>query len=212
MSTKWMPRTGVGSLAMLGLLSAGCGDMVREGRAPVQLVINSLEVASGAEPDELGATLNSDVQTIVERTVAGEQIQVPTIFNDVGQVIMSLILKDQGQPGLAAAPSPINQVTITRYRVVYRRTDGRNTPGVDVPHPFDSAVTFTVPTDGTVEAGFEVVRHTAKEEAPLASLRNNRDVISTITEITFFGRDQAGNDINVTGSVGINFGNFGDPE
>jgi hypothetical protein len=211
-STKWMQGTGIAAAVMLGTLSAGCGDMVRQGRSPVQLVINSLEAASGAEPDDLGSTLNSDVQTIVERSVGGATVQVPTIFNDVGQVIMSLILKDQGQPGLIATPSATNQVTIRRYRVVYRRTDGRNTPGVDVPFPFDSAVTFTVPVGATVEAGFELVRHTAKQEAPLAGLRSNPDVIATITEVTFFGEDQAGNDISVTGTLGINFGNFADPE
>ena len=26
---------------------------------------------------------------------------------------------------------------MTRYRVEFRRTDGRNTPGVDVPYGFD---------------------------------------------------------------------------
>ena len=59
----------------------------------------------------------------------------------------------QGTPATAAAPTPLNQVTFTRYRVVYRRTDGRNAPGVDVPFPFDSAVTFTVPRDGPGDRG-----------------------------------------------------------
>jgi hypothetical protein len=207
-----MQRTGIGAIVVLGVLSSSCGDMVRQGRSPVQLVINSLEAAPGSEPDELGATLNSDVTTLVDRTVGSSTVQVATIFNDVGQVIMSLLLKDPGQPGLPSNPSAINQVTITRYRVVYRRTDGRSTPGVDVPFPFDSAVTFTVPVDGTVEAGFELVRSSAKFEAPLAALATNPDIISTITEVTFYGHDQAGNDISATGSIGINFANFADPE
>ena len=211
MSTKWMKTTGIGAIA-LAALASGCGDVVRQGRAPVQLVINSLEAASGAAPDDLATTLLSDVQTLVERSVNGETILVPTTFNDIGQVLMSLILKDPGQSGIVAAPSALNQVTITRYRVEYRRTDGRRTQGVDVPYSFDSAVTFTVPTEGTIEAGFEIVRHTAKQEAPLAALIRNPDVISTIADITFYGRDQAGNDISVTGTMGINFGNFADPE
>ena len=37
-----------------------------------------------------------------------------------------------------------------------------------------------------------------KEEAPLRSLRFSRDIISTIAEVTFFGRDQAGNEISAT--------------
>ena len=208
-----MQRTGIGSLALLAVLSAGCaGELATQGRSPVQLVINSLEASSGATPDDTGTTLLSDVQTLIDRDVNGTTVQVPTIFNDLGVVLMSLILKDPGQPGILATPSALNQVTISRYRVVYRRTDGRNTPGVDVPFPFDSAVTFTVPADGTVTAGFEIVRNTAKFEAPLVNLRSNPDIISTFTEVTFYGRVQAGNDISVTGSLGINFGNFADPD
>jgi hypothetical protein len=193
-------------------VSAGCGDVVRQGRAPVQLVITALEAASGAEPEQFGGTLLSDVVTLVEREVNGQQVDVPTTFNDLAEVTMSLILKDPGQPGTTTSPSAINQVTITRYRVIYRRSDGRNTPGVDVPFPFDSGVTFTVPASGTVSAGFQIVRHTAKQEAPLAALVFNPDVIATLAEVTFYGRDQAGNDISATGTIGIDFGNFGDPE
>jgi hypothetical protein len=37
-------------------------------------------------------------------------------------------------------------------------------------------------------------------------------MISTIADVTFYGRDQAGNDVSATGSIGIDFGNFGDPQ
>jgi hypothetical protein len=102
-------------------------------------------------------------------------------------------------------------VTFTRYRVAYRRADGRNTPGVDVPYPFDSAATFTVGEED-VTVTFQLVRHTAKEEAPLRALSNNATIIQTIAEVTFYGRDQAGNEVSATGNIGIAFGNFGDPE
>ena len=36
--------------------------------------------------------------------------------------------------------TPINAITLTRYRVDFRRTDGRNTPGVDVPYGFDGGL------------------------------------------------------------------------
>jgi hypothetical protein len=102
-------------------------------------------------------------------------------------------------------------VTITRYRVVYRRADGRNTPGVDVPFPFDSGMTVTVGGDGA-SAGFEIVRSSAKREAPLRALATNPESISTIAEVTFYGQDQAGNDVSATGTIGINFANFADPQ
>lgn len=196
-------RTAVAAAALLASMSVGCGELVRQGRSPVQLVINSLTAASGAEPEDFGTTLRSDVVTVVE--------DVPTVFNDVGEVTMTLILKDPGNFG-TAAPTALNRVTINRYRVAYRRTDGRATPGVDVPFPFDSAITVTVPEDGSVTAGFQLVRHSAKQEQPLAALALNPDVISTIAEVTFFGHDQAGNEISVSGNIGVDFGNFGDPD
>jgi hypothetical protein len=192
--------------------SAGCGNMADDSRSPAQLTIASLSAASGVQPDEFGATLHSDVITNVKQTVNGQQIDVPTIFNDIGSANFVLIMKDPGSdPANPAAPSPLNSITITRYRVVYRRTDGHNTPGVDVPFPFDSAITVTIGKDGG-SSGFQLVRTSAKQEAPLRALVSNPDIISTIADVTFYGRDQAGNDISATGSIGVDFGNFGDPQ
>jgi hypothetical protein len=189
----------VALVACAGFGSA-CGEVARQGQSPVQIVVNSLQGASGAEPSKLGGTLYSDVMTN------------SSVFSDLGEVTMSLTLKDPGTALTPSAPSALNQVTFTRYRVVYRRTDGRNTPGVDVPHPIDSALTFTVPNAGQATASFEIVRHTAKQEAPLAALIMNRTIIGSVAEVSFYGRDQAGHDISATANIGINFGNFGDPE
>ena len=192
--------------------SAGCGHMATDSRSPVQLGIASLSAASGATPDEFGATLASDVVTNVKKTVDGQQVDVPTIFGDPGTAAFALVLKDPGtNPSSPASPTPLNAITITRYRVVYRRTDGHNTPGVDVPFPFDSASTVTVGADGA-STGFQLVRTSAKQEAPLRALVFNPDIISTIADVTFYGRDQAGNDVSATGSIGVDFGNFGDPQ
>ena len=155
-----------------------------------------LEAAPGATPEEFSGTLLSDVTTN------------GSIFNDFANVEFALVMKDQGNP---ASPAPLNAVTITRYRVVYRRTDGRNTPGVDVPFGFDSGVTVTVSADGGI-TDFELVRHSAKQEPPLRFLQVNADIISTIAEVTFYGHDQAGNELSATGLIGVDFGNFADPE
>jgi hypothetical protein len=199
---------------LAALLCGGCGEVARTGRSPVQVVIQSLQAASGATPERLGGTLNSDVITLRRQPdPCTPTSPCATIYSDAAQVVMALLLKDPGAPGVPSSPSELNQVTFTRYRVTFRRHDRANggVPGVDVPHPFDSAVTFTVPNSGTVSAGFELVRHTAKEEAPLAALRVNDAIISTVADISFYGRDQAGNDVIATGSIGVLFGNFGDP-
>jgi len=181
---------------------AGCGDLVRQGRSPVQLVVVDFQAAPGDRPDDLSGTLNSDVETN------------GGVYDDLGVVKLSLVLKNPGSGDVALQPSALNQVTINRYRVNYRRADGRNVEGVDVPHAFDSAFTGTVPATGTLEGAFEIVRHVAKLEAPLAELRNPdiETIISTIADVTFYGRDQAGTQVQATASIGINFGNFADPE
>jgi hypothetical protein len=176
-------------------VSSACGEFTREGRAPVVLVVDHLIVGD----DEQG-TLLSDV------------ITKNSTFNDMAEVEMRLILKDPGPPGVTVGPSLLNAVTITRYRVEYRRSDGRNTQGVDVPYSFDSALTFNVPSDGSATGVFQLVRHAAKEEAPLKALANNLDIISTIAYVTFYGHDQAGNDVSATATIGVDFGNFADPQ
>ena len=57
------------------------------------------------------------------------------------------------------------------------------------------------------------MRHTAKLEAPLLALRDlgGRIEIATIADITFYGRDLAGNEVAVTGSISVNFADFADP-
>ena len=173
--------------------SSACGEFTREGRSPVVLVVDSLFVN-----DDQG-TLNSDVLT------------KGSTLNDMAEVEMRVILKDPGAPGVTVNPTLLNAVTITRYRVEYRRTDGRSVQGVDVPYAFDSAMTITVPSDGTGTTTFQLVRHSAKEESPLRALSSNFDIISTIAYVPFYGRDQAGNDISATASIGIDFADFADP-
>ncbi len=192
---------------------SGCSETIREGDGPVQAMVTSLEAAPGAEPNKFGGTLSSDVLTLVKKDDNGVKIKVPTIFSDAGRVVVTLALKNPGVPGSPTSPTAMNDVTFTRYRVVYKRADGRNTPGVDVPYPFDSAATFTARVGTPVTAGFELVRITAKEEAPLRALvTNGNTFITTIADVTFYGQDRAGNDVSAGGSIGITFGNFGDPD
>ena len=96
--------------------------------------------------------------------------------------------------------------------MTFRRADGRATQGVDVPWAFDGGVTATI-GGSPVEVGFEIVRHQAKLEPPLANLAGfgGSVFISTLAEITFYGRDQAGNEVTVTGTISVNFADFGDP-
>jgi len=184
--------------------SASCGDVVRQGRSPVYMVVDLFHVASGgsSSPTMHSAPLLSDVLT------------KGSIFDDIGEVTLKISPKDIGLGTTATLPSLNNEVTLTRYHVEYVRADGRNTPGVDVPYPFDGAISGTIPANGTLIIGFELVRHSAKLESPLVQLQNiqtDLSIIATIANVTFYGQDQAGNVVSVTGSISVNFGNFADP-
>jgi len=191
--------------------SISCGDVVRQGRAPVMLVIDALQAAQGNKNTTLVGNLLSDVITnITTPPPCSTTSPCPTVFNDVGSAQLRLVLKDPGSPASPATPSSINAVTITRIHIKYVRSDGRNVPGVDVPYEWDSAATVTVAPGATATIGFQLVRHVAKEEAPLVQLRSNPGVITTLTEVTFYGSDQVGNAVSVSGKIQIDFGNFGD--
>jgi hypothetical protein len=203
-------RMSIQLLGLAAMLAAtvSCGDVVRQGRSPGVLVMNSLQAASGGghNADKMGSFLQSDVIVLLTTPApCSPATPCPTIFSDNGSASIALVMKD-----VSVTPTSNNQVTITSYSVNYRRNDGRNTPGVDVPFPFSGAVTTTVVPGGTATIGFEIVRHVAKLESPLVQLESNRDIITTIADVTFYGKDLVGNDITVTGSIQIDFGNFGD--
>jgi hypothetical protein len=182
---------------LLAASSSSCGDMVREGTASSYLIVENFLAASG--DGDPSTTLLSDVLTIVD--------DVPSVFNDVATVTFTLGMKD---PALATSPTQANWITVNRYRVRFIRADGRNTPGVDVPFGFDGAMTLTVSDSAT--GSFEIVRHTAKSEAPLQALATNGVIIQTIAEVTFYGHDQTGREVSVSAQMLVNFGDFADPD
>lgn len=196
---KVMKRTVLG---LFLLASTSCGDMARQGTGSSYLMVTSIAAASGADDTEFSGTLRSDVVTIVD----GAQV----VYDDPARVSFQLALKDPGSAASPTTPTPNNFITLNRYRVEFIRSDGRNTPGVDVPHPFDGA--FTVTVADTAEAGFTLVRHQAKNEAPLTGLRRTPVFISTVARVTFYGRDQTGREVSATAQIGVNFGDFADPE
>ena len=202
------------TVALLGVAASAvsCGDVVRDGKSPMFVVIDSLQGSrGGGTSTTFGVPLLSDVVTS-KTSPAPCTVTAPctSVFNDNGQVVMRVVPKDVGTVVVAAAPSTNNEVTISRYHVNYRRTDGRNTPGVDVPYPWDGAATGTIQIGGSMTLGFLLVRHDAKLEAPLADLANNITILDTIAEVTFYGSDRVGNAISATATIQIEFANFGD--
>jgi hypothetical protein len=147
---------GVGTILCGASLMASCHSNLLTGRSPVYPVIDSLLGSSAQKAGPAGTFVNvlqSDVET------GGG------VFEDPGQVTMHLDLKD-----IAQTPTTNNNVTFSHYRVQFRRTDGRNAEGVDVPYAFEGAITFTVRAGANTTASFSLVRAQAKLEPPLITL------------------------------------------
>jgi len=159
-----------------------------------------LQGASGAKPESFSTVMQADVMT------------KGSIFEDPGKVTMRIALKDLGTGSSPTAPTAANTVTVTRYHVVFRRSDGRNTQGVDVPFAFDGAATGTFSATAS-SLVFVLVRAQAKLESPLAELRGSGGaiLISTLADVTFYGQDQNGNQVAVTGTISVNFADWADP-
>jgi len=190
-----------GAIALAVAVSS-CGDQTREGTAASYLIIAAMEAASGADPTTFGTGLASDVITVKDN--------VATIFSDPGRVTLKLGLKDPGPASSPVTPTQNNWITLTQYHVEYVRSDGHNIQGVDVPYAFDGGLGATVSADTTI--GFTLVRNQAKAEAPLGALQANGIILSTIARVTFYGHDQTGREVSVTGNIDVTFANFGDPK
>jgi hypothetical protein len=197
----WGGAVAAGVLAS-SMLFAGCGELVRQGKSSVYLQLESLM------GQNTGATTYS---TEVLSDVANYQTVDGSIFitraPDAGQLTVRLVMKDP-----LLAPSTANAITLTNYRVVYSRTDGRNTPGVDVPFPFDGTVTATVAPGVSMGVGFTLVRGQAKFEAPLRALTGGGSTltIATIAHVTFFGHDTTGTEVSVEGDITVYFADWPD--
>jgi hypothetical protein len=179
------------------LLATSCSKMIRTGQSPAYLIMTGLQGAPGLS-GTFGSTLASDVLNVNPTTGA------QSIASDRGQASLQLALKDP----LGPAPTDVNSITITQYHVEYIRSDGRNVQGVDVPFAFDGAVTVTVADTASVP--FTLVRIQAKQEAPLAALAfgGGANTITTIARVTFYGHDQNGREVSVTGNIEVNFSDW----
>jgi len=183
------------ALAVTTLLASACAnDLVSASRSSTILVIERIGAVAGGSPDDpIDTFLNSDISVILP---------------DIGRVTTRLAFKSPGTSENPASPTSANWVTITSYRVVYRRSDGRNEEGVDVPYRFEGGMTMTTSDIGSAE--FTLVRAQAKLEEPLILLRDGGGAvaISVVAEITFYGHDQTGAEVSADGTIGINFKDF----
>lgn len=185
-----------------GAMAAACAAGGPGSRASVALVVERISApADGAAGDANRTFVESDVAT-------GD-----TVVQDTAHATLRLVARDPAARAGPAAPTGGRFATVDRYRVRYVRSDGRNAPGVDVPHPWDGALTLAPSFEG--ETGeFVLVRASAKLDPPLVTLRAGGGdiVINTLAYVTFYGRDHGGARLEATGAISVAFADWADAE
>jgi hypothetical protein len=207
-------------IAAVTLAAAGCTpDWATQNETGFIMEIASISGANTQSSGQ-GGEIRSDVLTN------------GSVFNDDAVVAVN-VLRKNNNPDLGV--SPVEHVYLDRYEVVYFRTDGRNTEGVDVPFritgPLGNLRFHTAGPGGEGEVeqtvNITIVRHAAKLEPPLSNLANvllpsagdptaplefgGQGIITTVAEITIHGHTIQGDGLVARGRVQVTFADFADP-
>lgn len=150
------------------------------------------------------------------------------LYSDISQVVNDDVEIEinifQKNPNITAS-SPNNHVYLDSYSVRFFRTDGRNTEGVDVPYSITGPLSTRIhtPSSGTeqeVAVNVTVVRHQAKLESPLRDMIGGAlvslpvlgfsgpGILTTIAEITVYGKTLTGSNLTATGRIQVTFADF----
>jgi hypothetical protein len=144
-------------------------------------------------------------------SITGPDDKVP-VFSSV-----AININDLGEVSVNAKPinpmadktsfTPYMDVLIDQIDVEFRRTDGRNVEGVDVPYSFTQPMSSLVTINGNASIPFMLIRHVAKLEAPLLALReffNQGKVLELVAVVTLHGKDLGGHRVApVTGYLTV---------
>jgi hypothetical protein len=186
-------RIGATVAAVLALTLGACGsaDYVTNSQASVLLIVAAING---------GAVLDSDV-----RNGADSNVVCPDT------VTVTLAVRNKNLQ--ADAPRVPGAVLIQRYQVQYSRSDGLSVQGVDVPYTVSGALSSAVDvaTSGGEDVPIEVVRRQAKLDPPLSNI-TGYDIVTMFATITISGQTVSGDSVTASGSMQIDFANFGDDD
>jgi hypothetical protein len=193
-----LPAAGRAALLLLAALAvSACNPIVNDSTSNTMLIIESL---TGLDLDGLASGFcKSDVLYVDPSTGA------TSIVADIGTAILSSQPLD---PNPILGNSTYLDIQLTKVSIVYVRADGRNTPGQDVPYPFEAGVAGTVRVGTLFTLSFTLVREAAKLESPLIQLRDVAETLEVTAEITFWGKDLSGRAVKAVGYLPITFANY----
>jgi hypothetical protein len=180
------PAAGVAAAMALALAVAGCSaDYVEGSRGTVLLVV---EAVNG------GAPILSDVRGSGEDDV--------TVVNCETEVKVTVRAKNQIQ-----LTSPVQDVRVLRYDVVWRRSDGRGVEGADVPYRTSGNITVTVGINEEATFPIDLVRHQAKLVPPLSNI-TGLQVVTMFADITLTGEAISGEGVSGQGTAQVTFADY----
>jgi len=196
-------------LALALVTYVACTSVEDNSRSASLLTISSVSGEPGSPGEQSGTPLLSDVCD--NPNDASQDPDTCTVFNDNASVTFVNDFLMVG-PGTGQGTSYLNDILVTQYRVDYVRSNGRNTPGVDVPFGIDGTMNIRVGVNGNATASVLVVRHTAKQEPPLSEITTGEGerVITANAQLRFFGHDIAGRAVSATGFLEIHWANYGE--
>ncbi len=187
-------------LIIAALFLASCVAKEKDSTSASFLVLNSL-TGNDMDGKAGSTTVFSDVLT-----------NSGSIYNDNGVAEVTAQLFDPAIPIV----TPYMNVVVDQVDVEFKRPDGRNVEGVDVPYRFIQPMNMLVEIDADVQIPFVLIRHVAKLEAPLLALReieNQSKVLQLVAKVTFHGKDVGGHRITpVSGYLSVWCANFADSE
>ncbi|MCX6556311.1 MAG: hypothetical protein NTW95_02605 [Candidatus Aminicenantes bacterium] len=187
----------------------------------VGLIIVALVMAAcnAVENDSTSGSM-LEIVSLTGKDLEGKEGST-TVFSDV--IFNGSIINDNGSAEVKAAPLdpflPDTEITsymsvmVDQIDVEFRRTDGRNIEGVDVPYHFTQPVSMLVSLAASVKIPFVLIRHVAKLEAPLLALRDQSQefFLELVAVVTIHGKDLGGHRVApVTGYITVWCGNFPD--
>jgi hypothetical protein len=188
----------VGALSVaVALAMSGCAaDYVTGNNAAVNLYVTAINEGSPMDSDVRHGT-NADRTTVPN----------PFVCPDRALVSVAVRFKNQQIP----TPSVPNAVFLESYEVKYTRTDGRGTEGIDVPYRITGNLTLAVDASDSdnSEVAIEVVRRQAKLEPPLSTINQNA-LLTTMAEITLYGKTTSGQRVTSSGRMQITFADYGE--
>jgi hypothetical protein len=189
------------SALVLAAVLTGCGTPSNQSDTSSYLILRSLTATPGGSTTGSGDSGSSG--STGTPTLASDVLTLGVTYADTAEASFQLAFKDPG-----TAPTPVNFITIQRYHVQYLSNDGQQ-----VPAAFDGSASFTVTGTVTSSGPFILVPASAKSVAPLLQLAGTGGTksIPATAQVTFYGADQNGKAISITGSIGVTFGDWIDP-